>query len=191
MSNVPAPDGFRSDSDLLELASKMLTDEDFVVAHVGDDASEFLLAENRFFIIALATPATLRDLLAAEPAVESYLRGRLELADVGPKVWDAYLVLLTQERALDEGAGLHPLFNINYDTRGLRRMAQAGVSATAAGVRDALAPFMRPLMIASAGLSEDPLQAFESALVEEGVPPQTALRSVEIFKQGGRLDDAV
>lgn len=191
MSGSAVGGGFRADSELLELAARLLAEEGYAVDEVGLPGSDFLLFENRFFIVALAATATLSDLLLAEPVVDSYLRSRLEQVDVGPKVWDAYLVLLTQERALDDGQGLNPLFSINYDTRGLRRIAHAGVSPTTSGIRDSLAPFTEPLELAGATLSGDPLRAFEQALVSEGIQPELARRSVEIFDQGGRLDDAV
>lgn len=191
MSSLTSSDAFRADTELLEPATRLLLDEGFAVDEVSHDAGDFLLFENRFFIVALAATATLSDLLRAEPIVDAYLRRRLAEADVGPKIWDAYLVLITQERALDEGAGLHPLFAINYDTKGLRRIARTGVEPTTAGVRGALAPFVEPLMLAGAGLPFDSLEAFESALVSEGVVPELARRAIGIFTQGGRLEDAV
>ena len=131
------------------------------------------------------------DLIAAEPFVEDLLHSCLAEADVGPKVWDAYVVLLTQERPADQGDGSLPLFDINYDTRGFRRIARAGVEATNRGVRNALISFVRPIRLGDAGITSDPLQALSLALVTHGLAESIATRAVDIYQQGGQLDDAL
>ena len=70
---------------------------------------------------------------------------RLTASDAGPKRWDAYLILLTQERSPETSDTTRELFNINYDTTGLRRLAHTGVDATLTAVRQALIPFVAPI----------------------------------------------
>ena len=121
--------GFRTDEDLFALARKVLSDAGFAQKEVKLQDVAVLLAENAYCIVALAATPTVDDLIAAEPQVEALLHTSVERVGIGPKLWDAYVVLLTQERPSDQRGGLRPLFNINYDTRGFRRMARVGVDA--------------------------------------------------------------
>lgn len=180
---------FKSDADLAAIAKEVLASEGF--AHEAVEESGILLAENRYFIVALAATPTISELLVAEPIVESAIGERLKAADVGPKLWDAYVVLLTQERPSEEGSASRPLFGINYDTRGFRRIARAGVEATIRGVRNALTPFVQPVRLEEAGLASDPFDSMVSALVRHGIDSELASRSVEIYRQGGRMNDAL
>ena len=182
---------FRGDSDLLGIASGILIDEGFEVDRVDTGDGDILLAENSYFVIAIAATPTLDELVKAEPIVEGFMRQRLDAVDLGPKAWDAYVVLLTQERPSDDGSGLRPLFSINYDTRGFRRIARAAVEPTKAGLRTSLTPFIEPVTLDDAGLEIDPFVAFERALVSRGIGADLAARSVEVFRGGGRLDDAI
>ncbi|MDF1597515.1 MAG: hypothetical protein P1T08_15660 [Acidimicrobiia bacterium] len=182
---------FRADPDLAAIAREVLSTEGFAHESIGEAAAGILLAENRYFIIALAATPTISDLLIAEPIVERTVSERIEAANVGPKLWDAYVVLLTQERPSEEGSASRPLFGINYDTRGFRRIARAGVEPTIRGVRNALTPFVQPVRLEDAGLMDDPFDSLATALVKHGIEPELASRSVEIFQQGGRIDDAL
>ena len=119
------------------------------------------------------------------------LHSNVEREGIGPKLWDAYVVLLTQERPSDQRDGLRPLFKINYDTRGFRRMARAGVEPTIRGVRNALTPFVEPVRLEDTGLATPPLVALVAALITHGVNESVAGRAIEIYKQGGRLGDAL
>lgn len=180
---------FRSDADVAAIAKEVLVSEGF--AHEGVEEHRILLAENRYFILALAATPTISELLVAEPIVENALGERLKTADVGPKLWDAYVVLLTQERPSEEGSASRPLFGINYDTRGFRRIARAGVEATVRGVRNALTPFVQPVRLEEAGLASDPFDLMVRALIKHGIDSELASRAVDIFRQGGRVNDAL
>lgn len=180
---------FRVDEDLLALARTVLAESGFVAELVHSET--VLLAENQFAIVALAATPTLADLLAAEATVESFLRARIAEANVGPKVWDAYLVLLTQDSSQSPGRNYQRLFEINYDTHEFRRIARVGVGPTFREVRSALTPFVEPLRLDEAGLSVDPLDSLPAALNRHGIDMDIAERAVDIFRQGGRLDDAL
>ena len=183
--------GFRTDEDLFALARKVLSDAGFAQKEVTLNDVAVLLAENAYCIVALATTPTVDDLIAAEPQVEALLHRSVERVGIGPKLWDAYVVLLTQERPSEQRGGLRPLFNINYDTRGFRRMARVGVEATIRGVRNALAPFVAPVRLEDPELATAPLVALAAALITHGVNESVAGRAVEIYRQGGRLGDAL
>lgn len=188
---MTTPPSFRSDPDLLAMAREVLASQGFVHEEVDETDGGILLAEDPYFIIGLAATPTIADLLSAEPVVEKTIGDRMQAVDVGPKRWDAYVVLLTQERPSDEGSATRPLFGINYDTRGFRRIARAGVEPTIRGVRNALTPFVQPVRLEEAGLASDPFDSMTEALVRHGVDSELAVRSVEVFQQGGRISDAV
>ncbi len=183
--------GFRTDEHLFALARTVLSDAGFTQKEVALHNAAVLLAENAYCIVALATTPTVDDLIAAEPQVEALLHSNVEREGIGPKLWDAYVVLLTQERPSDQRDGLRPLFKINYDTRGFRRMARAGVEPTIRGVRNALTPFVEPVRLEDTGLATPPLVALVAALITHGVNESVAGRAIEIYKQGGRLGDAL
>lgn len=182
---------FRTDVDVFAMARRILPEAGYVTETVTLQEESVLLAENAYSLIALAATATIEDLFVAEPLVEALLQTRIEGVDVGPKLWDAYVVLLTREVAGEDGRGLRPLFSINYDTRGFRRIARVGVEATVRGVRNALAPFVEPIQLEHMTVLADPLRIMSTVLVNHGVEESLAIRSIEIFKQGGNLDDVI
>ena len=182
---------FRMDQDLFALAGSVLSEAGFAQKEVKLHEAAILLAENAYCIIALAAMPTMNELVAAEPHVEAVFRHAVDNADLGPKLWDAYIVLLTPESSLDQVRGLGPLFNINYDTHGFRRMARVGIEPTLQGVRRALTPFVAPLRLENTGLSTDPLVALSAALIGHGVDESVVNRAVEIYQRGGNLDDAL
>lgn len=186
MTDVP---GFRTDRDLLTLAGRLLTDAGFAQEETVVSDSIVLLSENEYCIVALTATPTLDELVSAEPQVANLLHERLHGADVGPKLWDAYVVLLTQERPPDHGTGLHPLFTLAYDMRGFRRIARVGIEPTLQGARSALTPFVAPLRLHGTGLATPPLLALSSALVTRGVDEGLAKRAIKIHRSGGHLDD--
>ena len=103
--------GFRTDEDLFALARNVLSEAGFAQEEVKLQDTAVLLAENEYCIVALAATPTMDDLVAAEPHLEAYLHKGVEGADIGPKIWDIYVVLLTQENPSEQGSGLLPLFN--------------------------------------------------------------------------------
>lgn len=181
----------RSDPDLFALAREVLNEEGYALQVVNEDGLDVLFAENPYFIVAVTTAPTIDELILAEGRAEQVLHSRLRSADIGAKVWDAYLVLLTQERLVDGGEATRHLFSINYDTTAIRRIAQSDVSPTLRRVRLALTPFVAPIELDDPAIVMDAFAAFVEALVERGVDPQVATRAVTAFRQGGRIADAL
>lgn len=187
---MSSADQIRIDDDLQAIAESVLDEAGFATDLLTADGG-CLLAENEYSILVVVAVPTLADLLNAEPLVESALQSRIDESEVGPKVWDAYLVLLSQERLADEGEGFRPLFGINYDTRGFRRIARTGVEPTVRGVRSALSPFVEPIRLEDAGIRADPLASLAEALVSNGVQQDLATRAIQVYREGGRLDDVL
>jgi hypothetical protein len=181
----------RSDDELVALAKAALTSEGYRVEEVEANSLRMLVAENRYFIVAVVATSTIQQLLLGEDTASRLLQERLIGADVGPKVWDLYLVLLTQERLPNGGEVTRNLFAINYDTRGIRRIVHSGVAPTLTAVRAALTPFVRPVELDDPGIAADPFQSFIYALTERGVDLDTASRAVSAFRQGVSIDDAL
>ena len=183
--------GFRTDEDLFAFARNVLSEAGFAQEEVKLQDTAVLLAENEYCIVALAATPTMDDLVAAEPHLEAYLNKGVGGADIGPKIWDIYVVLLTQEKPSEQGSGLLPLFEINYDTRGFRRMARVGIEATTQGVRNALIPFVPPVKLEDKEITTAPLVALSDELISRGIEESVATRAVEIYQTGGQLDDAL
>lgn len=184
------PQEFQTDNNVLELVQKVLSQAGYTtekVAHKGT----VLLAENAYFVIALTATTTIDGLLIAESQVEELLHDRIKGVDLGPKRWDAYVVLLTQEQPTEEGEGLQPLFSIAYDTQSFRRITRVEVRPTIRGVRNALTPFIEPVRLEDAGLSDPPLESMVAALVRNGVEKDLVSWAVDTYREGGRLHDTL
>lgn len=187
MSGDP-PINVSSDRELVALARRVLNDEQYAVEE-SHDGVELLLAENRYFVIGVVATATLRELMLAEPLGESVLTDRMKAADPGPKRWDAYLVLLTQERSPDDSETARQLYSINYDTSCVRRIAHSGVAPTVAAVREALTPFVAPVKLDDEGMATDAFASMTDALTARGIDRGLADRALTGFRQGAELDD--
>jgi hypothetical protein len=181
----------RFDDELLALARTVLVDEDYVVEDVTADGVRLLLAENRYFVLAVVTAATVAQMVTAEGWAEEFLVGRLRSADIGPKLWDAYLILLTQERLPERGDATRDLFQINYDTRGVRRMAHSGVSPRLADVRNALTPFVAPIELDDPAIATSAFESFIESLVARGIDREVAVRAVTASRQGADIADTL
>ncbi len=179
-----------SDSDLLLLARDVLRTAGFAVEEVTGEPS-LIFAENRYFVVAVTATSTIAQLLVAEGATEIALAERIARSDAGPKIWDSYVVLLTQEHSVENDEASRALYEINYDTARMRRIAHIGVEATAAGMREVLAPFVAPRSVADASVSESPLVLLLQALVSHGVNKDLAARAVTAFDQGASLVDVL
>jgi hypothetical protein len=182
-----AATGF-SDPDLLQLASEVLLEAGFALEEIEAEA-RLVLAENQYFLVAIAATPTIEQLLIAESLTESILARRLSESDVGAKVWDVYVVLLTQERSLESESSARALYQINYDTSRVRRLARDGVPPTIAGVRAALAPFVAPRGISEPSVTADPLALLRVELQSSGVSVDLSSRAVAAFEQGASLAD--
>ncbi|WP_143445359.1 hypothetical protein [Janibacter indicus] len=177
-----------SDGDLLNLAKAVLSEQGFHIESVNANV-KLLLAENSYFVVAVAAMSTTRDLVLAESAAFNVLVDRIESVALGPKKWDTYLVLLTQENLAEDDDVTRDIYSINYDTSRLRRIAHTGVAATPKAVGHALAPFFEPASSAMSAAQDDALDELLKVLVARGVDHDLAHRSVAAFDQGASLDD--
>lgn len=179
-----------SDSELLHIAKGVLEAQGYRV-ELATAGIDLLIAENPYFVVAVAAMITIQDLVLNEGLAEASLANRLDDSVIGPKRWDAYLVLLTQERSSEDDATTRDLYAINYDTARLRRIAHTGVDATPEAVSHALAPFIAPSESTSPEIQDDPFAALVDALASRGVSRELADRAVTAFEQGASLDDVL
>lgn len=177
-----------SDRELIALAQSVLSSEQYVIEDV-EDGIRLLLAENRYFVVGLVATPTLDELLLAEALGETALMNRMKTANPGPKRWDAYLVLLTQEKSPDDSHTARQLFSINYDTSAVRRIAHTGVAPTVAAVREALTPFVAPVHLDAREVGTDAFGLMVESLAARGVARGLADRAVNAFRQGADLND--
>lgn len=178
------------DADLLSVAESILSDQGYLVEKL-DNPMGLLLAENAYFVVAVVATHTIQDLRVSQGPAEEVLAERLATASIGPKKWDAYLVLLTQERSPEDDLTTRELYAINYDTTRLRRIAHTGVSVTPESVSHALAPFVAPLEGNATNIHEDPFARLLTALEVRGVDGDLANRAIAAFEQGASLDDVL
>jgi hypothetical protein len=178
-----------SDQELLHIARDVLQEQGYTV-ELATNGVDLVLAENPYFVVAVAAMNTIQDLLLSEGLAEATIVERLNRSVVGPKKWDAYLVLLTQERSSDDET-TRDLYAINYDTARLRRIAHTGVDATSEAVAHALAPFVAPAEATNPDIHEDPFLALVDALASRGVSRELAARAVTAFDQGASLNDVL
>lgn len=179
-----------SDPELLAIAQTVLTGQGYRVERWGEPV-DLVLAENAYFVVAVAATHTIQDLIYVQGVAESALTEHLASSAIGPKKWDAYLVLLTQERSPEDDATTRELYAINYDTARLRRIAHTGVDVTPESVSHALAPFVAPSEVATTDVHADPFAAFMDALEARGVDRDLANRAITAFEQGASLDDVL
>ncbi|MFX1821791.1 hypothetical protein PV768_18590 [Pseudarthrobacter sp. CC4] len=180
----------RSDDELLGFTKTVLSEQGFQVETMGENI-ELILAENNYFVVAVAAMNTIRNLILAEPIIFESLSQRIESVALGPKKWDTYLVLLTQEKSAEDNAVTRDLYAINHDTSGVRRIAHTGVDPTPEAVRHALAPFIEPVTLATTVAHTDALESLLHTLISHGVDEELAQRAVTAFEQGGSLDDVL
>jgi len=180
----------RSDDELLRISKAVLTEHQYHVETLSDGI-ELLLAENRYFVVAVAAMNTIRDLILAEPLAFETLAQRIGSVALGPKKWDTYSVLLTQEKSAEDDDVTRSLYAINYDTSGSRRIAHTGVDASVGAVTLALAPFVEPDTATTDATDADALASLLQALISRGVDEQLAERAITAFKQGAALDDVL
>lgn len=180
----------RSDEELLSFTKTVLSEQGFQVETTGEDI-ELIFAENSYVVLAVAAMNTIRNLILAEPIVYEALSQRIESVALGPKKWDTYLVLLTQEKSAEDDAVTRDLYAINHDTSRVRRIAHTGVDPTLEAVRHALAPFIEPITLAPSAAHTDALKSLLQTLISHGVDEEFAQRAVTAFEQGATLDDVL
>ena len=178
---------------LLEAAERVLERAGFAVRLElleGSDRS-WLLAENELFALGAIAGETLEELQPVEPTATQTLLSRLGGLDGGAKRWDGYLVLLTPQRWSNVDS--RDRVELVYNTRGIRRLIGAQLIADEDGdVEDAVTRVLRPFLPLrdplGAGL-EDLDEALVSALIVNGVDPESAPRYVAAYRARGSLDD--
>ncbi len=149
--------------------------------------ARMFLAQNRFFVLLVGAVATLDQLQQLEPAAATELTRRTSSSQLGAKQWDVYLVLLGSQELPDDGRTASELAAINYNTRFLRRIAQAGVRLDIESVSRALSPFLPLPETRDPEVLEDALALLERELPAHGVTPTLAGRAIASFRETGSL----
>jgi hypothetical protein len=177
-----------SDYPLLADAESVLAGASFAMRRewLADEDTPWLLAENEFFLIAAVATDTLEDAYRAEAFGAAELLNRISATRVGAKRWDAYLVILAKE-LVDDPASTRQLAEMQYDTRGVRRLVATGI-VDLATVTQALRPFL-PLPEPVAGGLSDALADLRDQLSLNGIAESNAERYVAAFSETGDLDD--
>lgn len=141
-----------------------------------------LLAENEYFLLAVVNASSVKELIAAEESAVTDLVNRISASKPGPKQWDAYLVLLTQEEIPSQPRALEDLFAIRHNTRYVRRVAQVGVGRTTESVTAALRQFLPLPKVIAGDSAVDPLLLLEEELRRHGIRADEASKAVTTFK---------
>jgi hypothetical protein len=177
-----------NESPLLRDAETILVGAGFLTRHeyISEATTPWLLAENEFFVIAVAVAPTLTDAEAIESFAAAELLRRVSMGDVGGKRWDAYLVILCEELVSDPDA-TRRLVELQYDMRGVRRLVSTGVTDSGP-VRDALRPFL-PLPPPMPGGVADAFSALVDQLTLNGIEQTKAQLYVTAYAERGDLDE--
>ncbi len=171
---------------LLALAADILRSGGYAIEPFEVDfQTKGLRAENLLFVVNVVSAPTMTDLVRMNGAVSGKLAREFS-EGMGPKRWDGYLVLLTQESVLDIGEATVQLYNLSYDTSVVRRIARAGVEASLSAIREILRPFL-PLEPHGLDSFGDPLELLRAELVLQGIPDAVALRTVSAFREDKSL----
>lgn len=189
MVDVPQP---VVDRTLLRLIEDVFRAEGYEVVALAPpaDSLPMVLAENNYFMAAATAVATVQDLALAEPHLVSRLADAT--SNAGPKRWDAYALILTQQEATSDEFDASRLFELAYDTSRARRIVQAGVRPDLASVRRAIVPFIEPPELVTEDLLVDPLTQLGEELIRRGVvAPELVRRAVDVYRFGGSLSDAL
>ncbi len=178
------------DRTLLRLIEEVLRAEDYevVTETIGGVSLPIVLAENNYFMAAATAGATVSDLALAEPHLVNRLREVSPQA--GPKRWDAYALLLTQQKATNDDFESSRLFELAYDTSSARRIVQAGVNPDRSAVRRAIVPFIEPPRLVVDDLVMDPLTQLRVELVQHGQSEELVGRAIDLYRSGGSVADA-
>lgn len=176
-----------SDPQLLAAARRVLTDEGFRVLESRMSApadAPWLLAENRYFILAVIAGRTLADLQVFEGYLVAALTERLDVPALGPKRWDAYAVLLAS--GSEDERGLPEVVELQYNTRSFRRFVCLGVSEPS--VDDVLSPFFS-LPDPPAGGLPSAFEELVNQLTVHGVDADRARSLVSDYQRTGGVSD--
>ena len=179
-----------SDNILLQEADALLKDTGFSTCRgalaLASSEVPWLLAEDRFFILAVIAFQTLLEAQQVEPFAARELLERLASSDIGAKRWDVYLVLLA-EQDLKTPQQTREVIDLQYNTHGIRRLVATNVADRAA-LRVALRSFLPLPPVSPDGLG-DALEELSDQLNLNGISEDAARRYVAAFAQSGDLDD--
>jgi len=177
-----------SESPLLRDAETILSAAGFVTRqdYITEATTPWLLAENEFFVIAVAVASALTDAERIESFAAAELLRRVSTRDVGGKRWDAYLVILCEELVTDPEA-TRRVVELQYEMRGIRRLVATGVTDSGP-VRDALRPFL-PLPPPMPGGVADAFSALVDQLTLNGIEQTKAELYVTAYAESGGLDE--
>lgn len=175
----------------LRLAETILRRGGFAVSTIQLSANlTLLVAENDYFVLGVVVASSLEELLQMESSLSVAFVNRLAEQAAGPKQWDAYLVLLTPDRAVESNEEVAELAAINRDTRYLRRLAHVGVTATSESVERALRPFLPLPPLKELDTGVDALTLLEQELPRYGIEPDQVTRLLARYRTSGVIDDA-
>lgn len=177
-----------SESPLLRDAETVLIGAGFLTRreYISEATTPWLLAENKFFIIAIVVAPTLTDAERIESFAAAELLKRVSERDVGGKRWDAYLVILCEELVSDPEA-TRRLVKLQYEMRGVRRLVATGVTDSGP-VRESLRPFL-PLPPPMPGGVADAFSALIDQLTLNGIDQTKAELYVTAYAERGDLDE--
>lgn len=185
-------------SEVLAIAAEVLTRDDFTVRrhelsldegpdHAGnglhgpDSFEEVLLAEDPYFVVAAAAATSLARVRLVEPFLSAYLSERMAERPAGDKIWDGYVLLLTEERFVDLD-GTTSVYDLLYDTSYVRRMVSLGVRPNSQSLSKALRPFLALRRVEVREVLGDVLRDLADALATEGIERTQAAKAVETFR---------
>jgi hypothetical protein len=177
------------ESHLLGSADAILRDAGFITRRtiLAGSSAPCLFAEDAFFVIAVVAARRLSDATRLESFAAADLLERLAASPFGGKRWDAYVVVLSEETLPADSEHARNLVDLQYNTRGVRRLIAMGVSDVAS-LSSALRPFL-PLPDPAPGGLSDALEDLTEQLVVNGIDRDLAERYIAAFRDTGTLDD--
>jgi hypothetical protein len=167
------------DAELLELARQVLEEAGYIVQNSDDQDLSYLIAEDIDNVVTLAATMEGSDLIAIEPTLSRYLIERLNVAPVGTKKWDGYVVLLTSATPNDETSQL--LFELAYNLVTVRRIVRVRVKPTTADVTRSLRPVLPVITAISSAVLIDPMVALAERL-EENLGKTAVSEALAVFR---------
>jgi hypothetical protein len=177
------------DNGYLGIARSILRENGFATAtDVSDDGRVVLLAENAYFVLAVAGAESFTDLASREAYASDLLTKRVSGSRASGKRWDAYVVLMASEQG-DNDTNAVELMRMNYNTSDVRRVARMGVEPTPDGVRGVLRAFLPLAAPAVDSTTADPLFALEAQLPRFGVDGTYAARVIAAYRSSGDVSD--
>jgi hypothetical protein len=173
------PNGLLGDA-----ALRVLSEADYAVQsfRVEGIAEPILVADDPYSTLGVITASTWGSLSAQIDSIQMiFANWAIERSGPG-KRWDLYLVVLLSSDI--EPEELTRVEAVVSDIRYVRKIVRGGVTASIAGVRHALAPFL-PVAPSIRPDIEDPLHDLETQLRGQGIEPSVASFAIESFRETG------